>query len=276
MPRNSVNDWDTNADLNTDIGGVNIAENCPPSGINNAIRSVMAQVKSAIAGLVSKVDGAFTGDVSVTRPGSPSVSVNSVGKVIGKLVAQSDGNLVFYRNEGSGEVPVWSASSTTFNVDRPITRQGATVWDAINFNPSAKANKSGDEFTGDVGITHSGSSQIFVNSTGSVIGRLIAQPDNNVVFYRDVGNGNTPYWSANSSGFNILTGATFSGSLSRDAQYYFQLSGSNPVINFDDNDYMVFDRANNVFSWVISGQSVMTLSADGTLRTRGPVIGRGL
>lgn len=46
MAKNAVSDWDTTANNNTDVGGVNIAENCPPSNINNAIRTVMAQVRS--------------------------------------------------------------------------------------------------------------------------------------------------------------------------------------------------------------------------------------
>lgn len=45
MAKNSVADWSTTAANNTDVGGVNIGEGCPPSGINNAIRTVMAQVK---------------------------------------------------------------------------------------------------------------------------------------------------------------------------------------------------------------------------------------
>lgn len=41
----AVKDYNTNADLNTTISGINIAEGCPPSGINNAIRQLMADVK---------------------------------------------------------------------------------------------------------------------------------------------------------------------------------------------------------------------------------------
>ena len=40
-----VKDYDLNPDNNTQINGINIAEGCPPSGINNAIRQVMADVK---------------------------------------------------------------------------------------------------------------------------------------------------------------------------------------------------------------------------------------
>lgn len=41
-----VKDYDLNPDNNTQINGINIAEGCPPSGINNAIRQIMADVKA--------------------------------------------------------------------------------------------------------------------------------------------------------------------------------------------------------------------------------------
>tara|TARA_B100001059_G_scaffold192281_1_gene195744 strand:+ start:106 stop:597 length:492 start_codon:yes stop_codon:yes gene_type:complete len=45
MAKEKISQWDSNPANNTDIGGINIAENCPPSNINNAIRQVMSQVK---------------------------------------------------------------------------------------------------------------------------------------------------------------------------------------------------------------------------------------
>ena len=41
-----VKDYDLNPDNNTQINGINIAEGCPPSGINNAIRQLMADVRA--------------------------------------------------------------------------------------------------------------------------------------------------------------------------------------------------------------------------------------
>ena len=41
----AIKDYNTDPDLNTTISGINIAEGCPPSGINNAIRQLMADVK---------------------------------------------------------------------------------------------------------------------------------------------------------------------------------------------------------------------------------------
>lgn len=48
MAKNNFLSWDTTANSNTDIGGVNIAELCAPSGINNAIRTMMAQLRADI------------------------------------------------------------------------------------------------------------------------------------------------------------------------------------------------------------------------------------
>lgn len=42
----AVKDYKTNPDENTTISGINIAEGCAPSGINNAIRQLMADVRS--------------------------------------------------------------------------------------------------------------------------------------------------------------------------------------------------------------------------------------
>lgn len=42
----AVKDYSTNPDENTTISGINIGEGCPPSGINNAIRQLMADAKS--------------------------------------------------------------------------------------------------------------------------------------------------------------------------------------------------------------------------------------
>ena len=40
MAKNNLTDLSTTNDSNTDIGGANIAENCSPGGINNAIRNM--------------------------------------------------------------------------------------------------------------------------------------------------------------------------------------------------------------------------------------------
>lgn len=46
MAKDAVSDWDTTAANNTDVGNINIAENCSASNINNALREMMAQLKA--------------------------------------------------------------------------------------------------------------------------------------------------------------------------------------------------------------------------------------
>jgi hypothetical protein len=46
MPKDKISDYSSTANSNTDIAGINIDEGCAPSGINDAIRTLMAQLKT--------------------------------------------------------------------------------------------------------------------------------------------------------------------------------------------------------------------------------------
>jgi hypothetical protein len=63
MAKNKISEYSSTASNNTDIAGINISEGCAPSGINNAIRELMAQLKDQQAGTDADgfvVGGAFT------------------------------------------------------------------------------------------------------------------------------------------------------------------------------------------------------------------------
>src|SRR5688500_14339446 len=47
MPKNAVSDWDTTAANNSDVGGINIANGCPPSNMNDMGREMMAQIAAS-------------------------------------------------------------------------------------------------------------------------------------------------------------------------------------------------------------------------------------
>ena len=98
MPKNKVSEYSPTASNNTDIGGINIAEGCAPSGINNAIRELMAQLKDMQAG----TDGDnFTvgGVLSVTGNTtlSSTLTVNSSVGTAGQALL----------SRGSGSSPQW-------------------------------------------------------------------------------------------------------------------------------------------------------------------------
>ena len=51
MAKTKISEFSSTPANNTDIDGINIAEGCAPSGINDAIRELMAQLKDLQAGL---------------------------------------------------------------------------------------------------------------------------------------------------------------------------------------------------------------------------------
>jgi hypothetical protein len=70
MAKNSVRDFSSTAASNTDIQSIDIDENCAASGINNAIREVMADLKDVSVGTVAlespKFDSILDGNIKAT------------------------------------------------------------------------------------------------------------------------------------------------------------------------------------------------------------------
>ena len=69
MAKNSITDYDNVANNNTDIQSVDIAENCAPSGINNAIRELMADLADV-----------NDGTVALTSPKAGSVTTDTISE----------------------------------------------------------------------------------------------------------------------------------------------------------------------------------------------------
>jgi hypothetical protein len=73
MAKTKISEFSSTPSSNTDIDGINIAEGCAPSGINNAIRELMAQLKDQQAGTSGDsftVGGAFTAGSTFTCSGA--------------------------------------------------------------------------------------------------------------------------------------------------------------------------------------------------------------
>ena len=76
MAKTRISEYDSTASNNTDVDGVNIAESCPPSGINNAIREVMAHLKDFQSGT--------SGDtLPLTAGGTGATTASGVRTVLG-------------------------------------------------------------------------------------------------------------------------------------------------------------------------------------------------
>lgn len=112
----NVADWSETPASNTSVDGVNIAENCSPAVLNNAIRAVMAGVRTMyvamqaiatdVAGKLSPSAAVFTGtQPKYTGEGAMlhhQDSANASGKVYflpegsARPASPSNGDIVFY------------------------------------------------------------------------------------------------------------------------------------------------------------------------------------
>ena len=83
MPRTNITEFSNVASENTDINSVNIAENCPASGINNALRELMKALKDVDTGSQAltalSVTGAITGTTATltTADNNPQLTLTS-------------------------------------------------------------------------------------------------------------------------------------------------------------------------------------------------------
>jgi hypothetical protein len=117
MPKTKISEFSATAANNTDIDGINIAEGCPPSTINNAIRELMAQLKDQQAG---------TAGDNFSVGGNLSVS-GSVTLTTALPIAQG----------GTGQTTAPTAinalmPSQTSNSGRYLTTDGVSVsWGAV-------------------------------------------------------------------------------------------------------------------------------------------------
>jgi hypothetical protein len=101
MAKDKISQYDSTsagANLNTDIAGINIDEGCAPSGINNAIRTLMAQVKDLQSGV--------SGDsIPVTAGGTGSTTASSARAALGltigtDVLAPPSGTAILKANSG--------------------------------------------------------------------------------------------------------------------------------------------------------------------------------
>ena len=96
MAKTKISEFDTNPSNNTDIDGINIAEGCAPSGINNAIRELMSQLKEFQTGASGdnfKVGGTLEVDGAATFDGAVTFTSTVSGLGLGTISTQNANNV---------------------------------------------------------------------------------------------------------------------------------------------------------------------------------------
>jgi len=189
VTRAKISEYSATAGDNTDVNGVNIAEGCPPSSMNNMGREIMAALKRFQVG--SDGDGVTVGGSFVV---SGSTTVNTFSTTLlnadnitidGNTISSTDsnGNIVLAPN-GTGDV----------QVDADTLRVGDS-----NTNATVTTNGTGDLILNTNAGTNSGSITIQDAANGNIIlapngtGRVeVSGTSSNaggINFYEDTDNG---------------------------------------------------------------------------------------
>ena len=154
MAKNKISDWNVNPVYNTDIAGIDIDEGCAPSGINNAIRTVMAQVKDLQAGTSGDtlpiaaggtgttsfptgiIKGAGTSALSAATAGTDYTTPTGTESLSNKTITASpiSGSTGAFTSLNAnatttlGEVATVAASAATGTINYDIKTQGVVYY----------------------------------------------------------------------------------------------------------------------------------------------------
>jgi hypothetical protein len=163
-----ISEYSATAGDNTDVNGTNIAEGCPPSGINDAIREVMAALK--------RFETGADGD-SVTVGGNLVVSGSTTANTFTSTLINAD-NLSFDGNtisstDTNGNIVLAPNGTGDVQVDADTLRVGDSGADAtIQSNGNADLIlKTGNATTGTVTLADgaNGNLTVALNGTGQVV-----------------------------------------------------------------------------------------------------------
>jgi len=107
MPKTKISEFSTTPANNTDIDGINIAEGCAPSGINDAIRELMAQLKDFQTGAVGDSFNGPIGTSTAAAGAFTTLSASSTATLSGltastALALDASKNVVSVTNTGTG------------------------------------------------------------------------------------------------------------------------------------------------------------------------------
>jgi hypothetical protein len=138
MAKTKVSEWDIVATNNTDIDGINIANDCPPSYVNDAMREMMAQIKDwqiGAGGDPLTVSGAFTatGATNITGSFAMDGELGTNGQVLTSLGSSATPEWRTLPELGTmGDQNADSVNITGGNVS--VTNVTATTVNATNTN----------------------------------------------------------------------------------------------------------------------------------------------
>jgi hypothetical protein len=135
MPKTKISEYSTTAGDNTDIQSIDIAEGCAPSGINDAIRTLMSHLKNFQSGTSADTYNANVAAITTANI----VTANVTGTATVTAVQMADNNLIRpklldYAIKGSALGNTGTAATINFESANffSATSTAATTWAFTN------------------------------------------------------------------------------------------------------------------------------------------------
>ena len=281
MPKTKISEYSSTANSNTDVGGINIDEGCAPSGINDAIRTMMAQLKNFQTGTGSDsfngpVNGAVNGTVGATTPATGAFTTLTTSSTVTHNGGTANG--VAYLNGSkvltTGSALVFDGTNLGIGTTSPSVR--LQVYNNINGTPFAWGNATRTGYlyqdASGVGITNA-------SGTGFDEGVFLDTANSATLFYTQ----STERARIDSSG-NLLVGQTGTG-LQAARSFSFQGVGdgscyvSHSTANASGDSYIQFGyNATKIGSITQNGTTATAYNTSSDYRLKnitGPITSSG-
>jgi hypothetical protein len=218
MAKNKISEFSSTPANNTDIGGINIAEGCAPSGINNAIRELMAQLKDQQAGTDGDnftVGGNLSVTGTTTLTGAATAPTPTFADSSTKIATTA-----FVQAALDAAYPVGSVYINATSATNPATLLGFGTWAAFGAGRVMVGLDAGNALFDTAEETGGSADAIVVSHTHTITDPGHSHSASITVTGGNVNAGAGPYWGGGTTGTNT-TGITVNstGSSGTNANY---------------------------------------------------------
>lgn len=249
----SVNDYSTDPGTNITIGGINVAENCPPGNINNAIRQQMADIASWRDFLLAAGTSPFALLAGATFTGNVKAPSFRIDTNYYLALSGSDPLINF----NPSAAIVYDRTNALIN----FVVAGVTQVAIANGTANVRSLTASSSITANGGVNipfgsavQFGGTQIGISATASDSSSISGSSQWRVL---DSSFANELLKVANGTGNMVVRG---SASIANDPAFLLSKVGANPVLTYDTGDSQYFDRTLNAHGFNVGGATKFTIS----------------